>query len=212
MKDNFSIRRIERSNAASLLFRFHYLKDISKSFKSGISYGCFEGDKFFGRLVGVIVFTGFPVPELSVGMLGLKRDDQEGLFELSRLCMHPEIQGKEHNITSWFVGGAIRQLKKDFPVRVILSYADDAFHAGTIYKACNFGYYGLSELKSDFWKLKDGKYTKLSRGSNEGLEGEWRPRSRKHRYAMCFDKKLNIIWAKEPYPKSLTPTKGELCE
>lgn len=204
-KERFSVRRVERADAAKLLFRFHYLKDISKSFKSGITYGCFEdvgGGEWWGNLVGVIVFTGFPVPELSVGMLGLDRDDQGGLFELSRLCMHPDAQGREHNLTSWFVSRAIRELRKQAPVRVLLSYADDDFHQGTIYKACNFDYYGLSASKSDFWVLKDGEYSKhTGRGSVSGLPGEWRPRSRKHRYVMKFDKALTVLWERQPYPK-----------
>ena len=45
-------------------------------------------------LVGVIIFTGFPVPELAKGMLGLDRTEQQGLFELSRLCLEPTIQKK----------------------------------------------------------------------------------------------------------------------
>jgi hypothetical protein len=194
MKENFNVSRITKEQAGELLLKFHYLKDISRGFKSGFNYGLFENE----QLVGVIIFTGFPVPELSKGMLGLERNDQEGLFELSRLCVHPDIQKVEHNITSWFVSRAIRQLRKDTKVRVILSYADADFHLGTIYKACNFQYYGLTEPKNDFWiKKPDGTYIKQSRGKVKDVEGEWRPRSRKHRYLLVFDKSLNVKWKKE---------------
>jgi hypothetical protein len=173
---------------------YHYLKDISKGFKSGFNYGLVKD----GVCVGVIIFTGFPVPELSKGMLGLPRNDQDGLFELSRLCLRPEVQQSEHNLASWFVSRAIRALRKDTPVRVILSYADADFHQGTVYSACNFGYYGLTEEKKDFWIFQpDGSFIKHSRGPTKHLQGEWRPRSRKRRFVLVFDKNLSVLWDKE---------------
>ena len=48
-------------------------------------------------LVGVLPFVfllGLPVPEIARGAFGLERDQQEGLFELSRLCVDPELQKK----------------------------------------------------------------------------------------------------------------------
>jgi hypothetical protein len=193
MKEDYTISRINKEQAADLLLKYHYLKDISKGFKSGYNYGCFKNDE----LIGVIVFTMFPVPELSKGMLGLERNDQDGLFELSRLVIRPDIQKIEHNITSWFVSRSIKQLRKDTSVRVILSYADSAFHSGTIYKACNFIYYGLSDKRTDFWiKQPDGSFIKHTRGKTLGVEGEWRPRSQKHRYLLVFDKSLNVKWKK----------------
>jgi hypothetical protein len=150
------------------------------------------------KIVGVVIFTGFPVPELSKGMLGLDRSDQVGLFELSRLCLEPSIQMKEHNLSSWFLARCIKQLRKTTNVRVILSYADSDFHKGTIYRASNFTYYGLSDPKKDFWvKQEDGSFKKHSRGKIKGLDGEWRKRSQKHRYLLVFDKTLNIKWTSQ---------------
>jgi len=192
-KKDFKIKVISKHEAGSILLRYHYLKDISKGFKSGYNYGLFEKD----CLVGVIIFTGFPVPELAKGMLGLDRTEQQGLFELSRLCLEPTIQKKEHNLASWFVSKAIQQIKRDTEVKVILSYADSEFHNGTVYKACNFGYYGLTAPKKDFWiEQNDGTFVKHSRGKTKGVKGEWRLRSRKHRYLMVFDKKQTVLWEK----------------
>ena len=145
-KKDFSIRVIDKKDAKKILNRFHYLSKLSRGFKSGFNYGLFDQN----NLVGVIIFTGFPVPELSVGMLGLPREDQNGLFELSRLCIEPTTQINEHNIASWFISRAIRQLRKDTKVRIILSYADSNYHSGIVYMACNFNYYGLSDRKKDF--------------------------------------------------------------
>ena len=192
-KTSFRIEKISKQQAGTILLKYHYLKDISKGFKSGYNYGVFKED----YLMGVIIFTGFPVPELAKGMLGLCRTEQQGLFELSRLCLDPKIQKEEHNLASWFVSKSIRQLKKDAEVKVILSYADSEFHCGTVYKACNFDYYGMSAPKKDFWiEQHDGTFKKHSRGKTKGVKGEWRPRSRKHRYVMVFDKKINVLWEK----------------
>ncbi len=195
MKSDYTIDRVTKSEAAELLLRFHYLKDISKTFKSGYNYGLYKNNEFcplnIGGIQGVCIFTGLPVPEIAKGAFGLERHEQQGLFELSRLCIHPNTQQSEYNITSWFVSKAIRRLRKETNVRGIISYADSDHHAGTIYRACNFQYCGLSESKKDFY-FADG--TKHSRGSVRGSKGEWRERSRKHRYVMVFDKKLDLLW------------------
>ena len=196
MKSDFYIDKVCKEDVKDLLYTHHYLKDESKDFKSGYNYGLFKHTDWecplrIGGCIGVCIFTGLPVPEIAVGAFGLERDQQEGLFELSRLCIDPKTQEEEYNITSWFVSKCIKKLRKDVNVRAILSYADSSRHSGTIYRACNFNYYGLTEPKKDFYYL-DG--TKHSRGSVKGLEGEWRERSRKHRYLIVFDKRLNILW------------------
>ena len=144
-----------------------------------------------GGIQGVCIFTGLPVPEIAKGAFGLERNEQHGLFELSRLCIHPDTQQREYNITSWFVSKAIKRLRKETEVKAIISYADSDYHSGTIYRACNFKYCGLSEPKKDFY-FADG--TKHSRGSVKGCDGEWKDRSRKHRYVMVFDKNLDLLW------------------
>lgn len=195
-KTAYTIQTINKTEAATLLLKHHYLKDISKSFKSGYNYGLYNNKK----LVGVIIYTGFPVPELAKGMLGLQRNQQEGLYELSRLVLEPNEQQKEHNLASWFISKSIKQLRKDTQVKIILSYADQQYHNGTVYAASNFKYYGLTTPKSDFWILQpDGTYIKHSRGATKNIKGEWRPRTQKHRFAITFDKTLTIKWQEQKW-------------
>lgn len=200
MKSDFYIDKVSKDEVKDLLYTHHYLKDESKDFKSGYNYGIFKHSFTdvlrIGRCLGTCIFTNLPVPEIAVGAFGLERNQQKGLFELSRLCIDPELQKEEYNITSWFVSRCIKKFKKDAAVSAILSYADSDHHNGTIYRACNFKYYGLTDPKKDFY-YADG--TKHSRGSTKGVEGEWRDRSRKHRYLMTFDKSLKCLWKEESY-------------
>jgi hypothetical protein len=117
VKSDYYIDRVSKSEAAELLLRFHYLKDISKGFKSGYNYGLYKKNDFsplnIGGIQGVIIFTGLPVPEIAQGAFGLDRThEQQGLFELSRLCIHPDTQSQEYNITSWFVQRRLKDLEK----------------------------------------------------------------------------------------------------
>ena len=175
-KEEFHLARVTRERAADVL-RWHYLG--SKNFRSGYNYGLLKGNPLLSELVGICIFTNFPVPELVVGLFGLERTEQDGMFELSRLALRPDVQGKEYNLASWFVARAIKRLRSETVVRAILAYADSQYHEGIVYRALNFGYYGLSEPKSDFWFSGETKR---------------RPRSRKHRYLMVFDESLNVKW------------------
>jgi len=197
MKSDFYIDKVSKEEIKELLYTYHYLKDESKDFKSGFNYGLFRSSVSdilrVGGCLGTCIFTGLPVPEIAVGAFGLERNQQEGIYELSRLCIHPDIQKEEYNITSWFVSRCIKRFRKDATVRAILSYADNNYHSGIIYRACNFKYYGLTAPKKDFY-YSDG--TKHSRGKIKGSEGEWRERSRKHRYLIVFDRNLKdkLTW------------------
>jgi hypothetical protein len=202
MKSDFYIDRVGKNEVKNLLYTYHYLKNESKDFKSGYNYGLFKSSVsdilHIGDCLAACIFTKIPVPEIAVGAFGLERNEQEGLYELSRLCVHPEVQKEEYNITSWFVSRCIKRFRKDATVRAVLSYADSNHHSGTIYRACNFQYYGLTDAKKDFY-YADG--TKHSRGSIRGTDGEWRDRSRKHRYLMVFDKKLKeqLTWQEQEW-------------
>ena len=191
MKSDYIVDIVDRKVYSSLLGKHHYLTSISKSFRSGYDYGLLKDVGFLRQCVGVCIFTSLPVPEIAVGAFGLQRDDQDGLFELSRLCIHPEIQEDEHCIASWFVSRAIKALRKTTRVRAILSYADSEFHKGTVYSALGFTYHGLTSAKSDF--LPDGATKVTSRGTG-GLDGKWVPRSRKHRYMRVFDNTVKCKW------------------
>lgn len=186
------VMEITKQDCAPLLSEYHYLAKESKGFKSGVNIGLVS---LAGEVLGCAIFTGFPVPELVQGMFGLPREDQDGFFELSRLVLHPEMQ-EEKGAASWFLSRAVKALRKKLRVRALLSYADADHHRGTVYRATNWGYYGLSEEKKDFWEEIGGSFVKVSRGPVKGKKGEWRVRSRKHRFVIVYDKALTLKWEK----------------
>ena len=196
MNKTYNIQIISKDLCKSILSQYHYLNKKSKGFRTGFNFGLYKDTV----LVGVCVFHSPSVPETLKGCFGLSRTEQNGVYELGRLCLDPQI--KEKNILSWFVSRCIKKLKKETTVRSILSYADSSLHTGFIYQATNFKYYGLTDSKKDFWfELEDGSFVKHQRGPVKGRKGEWRPRERKHRYLMVFDKTLNCLWNEKPYPK-----------
>ena len=210
-KSTYFIDKVGKSEIKDLLYTYHYLKDESKDFKSGNNYGLYRNTitdiLHVGGALGVCIFTKIPVPEIAVSAFGLERHQQDGLYELSRLCIHPDLQKEEYNITSWFVSRCIKRFRKDAHPRAIISYADASRHNGTIYRASNFSYRGMTDKKSDFWiKQPDKSFIKHSRGPIKGLEGEWRERTRKHRFVLLFDKTLNILWNEQEWKNVSTET------
>tara|TARA_R100000306_G_C4350621_1_gene129942 strand:- start:55 stop:675 length:621 start_codon:yes stop_codon:yes gene_type:complete len=190
------LRPISKEEASTLLQPYHYLTQESNGFRSGYNYGAFIDNE----LMAVCIFHNPSVPELVKGCFGLARNEQNGIFELGRLVKNPSANGTL--ILSQVVAMAIKELKKNTDVRAILSYADSRYHTGFIYQALNFKYYGMTAPKTDFWfEQEDGSFIKHVRGKVKGAKGEWRPRSRKHRYLMTYDKQLLSNWSEQPYPK-----------
>jgi hypothetical protein len=207
MKNNYEILQITRPTAKKLLDQYHYLHEDG-DFRSGINYGLFHKESRF--LIGVCVFHTNSAKEIVKGCFGINSYKLDGFYELGRLCINPHYHIK--NLTSYFLGGSIKLLRKKTIVTVLLTYADIGHHVGYIYQACNFKYYGLTSPKKDFFiNNGDGTEKKLQRGKCKHLNGEWRDKNQKHRYLIIYDKKLKTIWEELPYPKGgqLSPFNSE---
>ena len=193
---NYEIKNVTKATCKEFLDKHHYLSKQGYGFRSGFNYGLYDEDK----LIGVTVFHTVSAGETVKGCFGLDKSDQKGIWELGRFAIDPEHNKK--NLSSWFLSRCIKRLRSETEVRAIISYADTEFHVGYLYQAVNFRYYGLTSPKKDFWvKKADGTFVKQSRGKTLGVDGEWRNRSRKHRYLLIFDKKLKTRWVEEAFPK-----------
>lgn len=194
IKDNYIVKQIAKKEAKTIISLYHYLGD--KGFRVKLSYGLFSKED--NELIGAAIYHNVSAPETIVGAFGLDRKAQEGIFELGRLVLKPEYNGG--NFTSYLVANSIKLLKKDTNVRALISYATSDRHVGYVYQATNFKYFGLTAPKKDFWV--NGKIQE--RGSTKDKEGVWVPRPRKHRYALVYDRKLDIKWEQLSYPKGYT--------
>lgn len=193
MNHVYRIEEIGHTEAKNFLSAHHYLSQLGHGFIALVSLGLYN-EKF--QLVGVQCWNHISAPETLVGAFGLPRDcDQSRFLELTRLSMDDDK--KEKNLTSWFVAKGLRYIRKNFKPRAVISYADSKYHCGYIYQATNWGYYGLTAAKKDF--VVNGRIQQ--RGSVKGRDGSWVDRTRKHRYAIIFDKSCVMKWERMEYPK-----------
>lgn len=185
------IEPISYNQAYELVNAFHYLG--KKRFIGQYAFGIIEDL----QVVGAVVYSPLSVPNSATSAFGLPRGNYPEFLEMSRLVLEPRLNGT--NAGSRLIGHSLRMLKKR-GIKAVISYADSSRHIGAVYQAANFGYYGLTPQKNDFY-FADG--TKLSRGKSKGFEGKWVPRSRKHRYLYLIDKTVQVAWPQEAYPKEV---------
>jgi hypothetical protein len=172
-----------------LVAQFHYLG--SKRFIGQYCFGLY----IESELQGAVVYSPLSVPNSATSAFGLPRGNYPEFVEMSRLVLNPNLNGG--NFGSYLIARSLKELKR-LGIKSVISYADSSRHVGSVYQAANFTYHGLSPQKNDFF-FADG--TKLSRGKSKGFEGQWLPRSRKHRYVFMFDKNIKCIWPQQKYPK-----------
>lgn len=100
-------------------------------------------------------------------------DSEEKVLELRRLVL---LDSAGKNSESRVVGWCLRYIKKTSEeVEVVVSYADPFYkHNGTIYRASNFEYIGLSGKDRGFIDIKSGK-TYHSRALRTKYKGEYKP-------------------------------------
>jgi hypothetical protein len=167
----FKIVKISKGVAASVYLKHHYFGD--KDFLALYSFGA----TYTGNVWGAITY-GIPNPHSIKGLYD--KTNQHGVVEITRLAFK---KGSPKNSCSYLIAQSIKALKKYYPVRLIITYADTAYnHTGAIYKAANFDYHGLTDPKTDF-VFPDGQIRKVKGLKYSEAEGFWVPRSRKHRFS-----------------------------
>lgn len=167
----FQIALMDKNNAKEIFRKFHYFGE--KDFLCSYSYGAI----YNGEVWGAISY-GIPNARNIKGLY--TEDTQQGVLEITRLAFNDD---SPRNSCSWFIAKTIKDLQTRYPLRLIITYADTAQnHVGTIYKAANFTYHGLTAKKTDFIQ-DDGKVKKLKGVKYSDLQGEWVSRSRKHLFS-----------------------------
>lgn len=129
MVDSLTVGVLCKRRAAALVVEHHYLHR-----KPGMSFafGLFAG----AEVVGVCTFGVPPSRHLQKSLCP---SDPGKVIELNRLWVSDTMP---RNTESWFVSRALRAL----PPLLVVSYADTAAgHNGTVYRALNFNYAGLTD-------------------------------------------------------------------
>lgn len=123
----YIFQHCNRSEIVDFIEKNHY----SHNMNGVMSTYCFkilDGD----LLVGAMVFG-------NLGMASVWKkyaEKPEDIIELRRLVC---IDDTPRNTESWFIGNALRWLKKNTKIKIVISYADNTQgHSGVIYKASNF--------------------------------------------------------------------------
>lgn len=210
MKQNYTVKEVSRTNCAPFILEIHYAKrwpSISYAF------GLFRGS----HLVGVVTFGTPPSSPLRIGIAGA--ENAARVLELNRLVLRDNLK----NEASMLVGRALRMLPKR---AIVVSFADtDQQHAGIVYQAANFRYFGLSAKRTD-WKIKGMEHLHGQTVADEfrgvanraqamrdkyGDDFYLAPRSRKHRYIFCKDKKdyESIKYKAELFDRCIFATSDE---
>lgn len=165
---------ISRKLACEIYTKWHYLK--TKKFLASYHFGAY----YNGELLGAISYGIMSAP----AMKGLyNKNNQKGWWEIKRLAMDDKCP---KNSESRFIAITIKLIRRLTNVKGIVTYADTKVgHTGTIYKASGFEYRGLTASKSDYFVGKKN-WGATRNWKNRPLNGEWKPRSRKHLFVKIY--------------------------
>lgn len=126
--EGWKVQKVTRKEVTEFIEKWHYSGSINGCI-ADYCYALFDcdgemkGAMFFGRMAMANQWKRFGECEADV-------------IELRRLCCVDETP---RNAESYFIGRALRMLKKEWSGKVVVSYADKEYgHGGVIYKASNF--------------------------------------------------------------------------
>jgi hypothetical protein len=169
------IERVNQATAQWAYKKWHYFGQ--KGFLSTYNFGVY----FEGVCVGAISYgitnarniKGLFTAQTQLEYMELTR------FALSEVC--------PKNSESRVIAITLKMLRKLNPkLKGVITYADTAYgHTGTIYKASNFKYLGLTAQKTDLF-VGDKQVGKLKGVKYSEIKGEWRKRSRKYLFVYIF--------------------------
>ena len=124
----WTVKLVDRKAVKDFIEKWHYSTSINGCI-SDYCYALFKpcgemaGAMFFGRMAMANQWKRFAESESQV-------------IELRRLCC---IDETPKNTESFFIGRALRLLRKDWGKGTVVSYADKEYgHSGVVYKASNF--------------------------------------------------------------------------
>lgn len=155
----YSVSICDRKDIKDFVETHHYSKNIN----GVISDYCFSLKDKNGALIGGMIFGRMAM----AGQYKKFSENAEDVIELRRLVL---IDDTLRNAESYFIGKALKYLKKNTQIKIVVSYADLTHgHSGIVYKASNFKLHSVSprQKKISF----NGKlyHDKSLRTKNKGI-------------------------------------------
>jgi len=158
---DLALKEIESDAYVNFYDAFHYK---GSGGRRGITFGAFLKD----RLIAAATISSVTRAEIAEKQ-GLSQSDMR---ELVRFCIHPEFH--KRNFATWLLSRVVDRYKQLNPhIRMLVSFADTTQgHIGTIYKAANWNYDGVT-APSYHYEDKNGgvihKKTVYDRAGKEGM-------------------------------------------
>lgn len=131
---DFKVELCDRSDIRDFIESNHYSKNINGC----ISDYCFRLMRD-GEMIGAMFFGRMAM----AGQWKKYGENESDVIELRRLVC---IDDTPKNTESYFIGHAIRWLKKNTKIKIIVSYSDLEYgHTGVVYRASNFKFISKSK-------------------------------------------------------------------
>lgn len=131
---NFKVSLCQRNEIRDFIEEWHYSKNINGL----MSDYCFKLEDESGNLIGAMIYGRIAM----AGVWKKYAENENELTELRRLCC---IDDTPKNTESYFIGKTLNYLKKNTPIKKVISYADATYgHTGVIYRASNFQHIGMT--------------------------------------------------------------------
>ena len=132
---DFEVMLCSRKEIADFIEYWHYSKNVN-GLTTDYCFKLLDSNK---NIIGGMIYG--KIAMANVWKKYAKNENQ--LIELKRLCC---IDNTPKNTESYFIGHTLRWLKKNTLIEKVISYADTTYlHQGTIYKASNFKYLGMTK-------------------------------------------------------------------
>jgi hypothetical protein len=132
--NQYTVLKCNRSEIKNFIEKWHYSKNVN-----GLTTNyCFKLLDTNLNIIGAMIYG-----KIAMANVWKKYAQKESeLIELKRLCC---IDNTPKNTESFFIAHTLRWLKKNTEIKKVISYADMTYsHEGTIYKASNFTYAGMT--------------------------------------------------------------------
>lgn len=158
-----TVNRCELVDIRKFIEEYHYSHSVN-----GVKISfCFKFT-YNDRIIGGAIFG-----QLSTTAWKKFGKSEIEVIELRRLVLLDEA---EYNSESYVIGWMLRWLKNNvMELRTVVSYADPLHsHIGTIYKATNFTFIGMSGKDKGFLDVETGKVYH-SRALRTKYNGEYKP-------------------------------------